>query len=1263
MVSGAHNTGVSWSLSPAVGTMNNGYYVAPSVITTPQIVTLKATSLEDPSKSGSAILSLMPNGGMTVSAVALLSVVPSFAVLQSNDSITFRAQLNGANSAAVVWSIAPPVGSISGGVYTAPNAIQNPQTVVVTATSMANSTQTGNATISLLPKGSQGSGAAAPVTVTVNPSSVSLTAGQTARFSAVVSGTRNTGVTWSLSPSVGTMSNGFYMAPGTLNSSQTVMLTAISMADPTRTASVPIFLMADTSAGVPAGSGGVPAGSGGAPAVPVSIQLSPTSASLKSGQSSQFSATVSGSQNSAVTWSVVPQVGSVVNGLYTAPTVTAQTNLTLVATSVSDPTKTASAAITVQPATVSISLSPSSVWLTHGQSTQFSAAVNGTSNTGVTWTLTPAVGSITNGLYTAPASVTSQRTITVTATSMADPSKAASATVTLAPVSITMVPTSISLGASASSQFTATVTGTLNTGVTWSMAPGFGSMVNGLYTAPATIGSAQTVTLTATSLADPTQTAHATISLTPNVTTTLSVAPTPVSLSASQTQQFSALVSSGGIGGGAPVSAQWTINPPMGSITQTGLYTAPGSISVQQLVTVTATSSAGNASASLTLTPTATTPPTTPPTTTAVQLPLEVMGPAGTTVGASFTLPPGSNLNGLQLWLQIHGLKYETEASVQVNGGAWIPINSSTGTVLGQAKVFGGIGGGFSTLKMTLNLPAGSLVTGQNNLTFRFEGTDGVTSGYRVLNFNILSLGSQLIPQSSFTWDDPSRWQPPLNNAADIQAGQTLWRTATLTAPGFGQIQAKCSSCHAQDGRDLKYFNYSNYSIRVRAMFHGLTAQQGDQIASYIRSLNAPAPASARPWNPPYQPGPGADSRPVSEWASGAGVDAVVDDDQQMLSYLMPGGSTAAWEHNAYLNAREMPIPLQLADWNQWLPKIHPMDSFGAAFSNSTLMALYQKLRSELRPNDSAAYAAAASDFGYWESRDLDFTTPITPASTDPSWQSPNFTNAIYSIRLWSLVKQWELNQEFGLEGMPQAVFGAQSSSRAWYSQMPFVTFNVPHDARGIGNGLPITSTYDRYRWYHLQLVLNDGNGTAQGTWPIDWGYALGFPSNDLTWDNQTSQSRFADASLLILWLVKGLQAKDRQDPSNGWSLVETDPADLVNFPAIASIWNESSTSTKLQMINSYLGVWLRKVQTFTPQQWYASGNANPIFLLDQSGSLYSSRIAHALPRFRFVGVDSTLLNQLTSLAQTNWPAYNWSAALNAPCSLSAIGEILCTIP
>ena len=81
-----------------------------------------------------------------------------------------------------------------------------------------------------------------------------------------------------------------------------------------------------------------------------------------------------------------------------------------------------------------MALTPGSVNLTPSQTQTFTAVVAGTSNTAVTWSLSPAVGSISAiGLYTAPKTVPYPATITITATSVADPTKSASAQLTFKP--------------------------------------------------------------------------------------------------------------------------------------------------------------------------------------------------------------------------------------------------------------------------------------------------------------------------------------------------------------------------------------------------------------------------------------------------------------------------------------------------------------------------------------------------------------------------------------------------------------------------------------------------------------------------------------------------------------------------------------------------------------------------------------------------------------------------------------------------------------
>jgi hypothetical protein len=79
------------------------------------------------------------------------------------------------------------------------------------------------------------------------------------------------------------------------------------------------------------------------------------------------------------------------------------------------------------PPPVTVAISPSSATVNVGGTQQFTATVTGTNNTSVVWTFSPAAfGVSSTGLFTAPSSPG-----TVTATSVADPTKSASVTITL----------------------------------------------------------------------------------------------------------------------------------------------------------------------------------------------------------------------------------------------------------------------------------------------------------------------------------------------------------------------------------------------------------------------------------------------------------------------------------------------------------------------------------------------------------------------------------------------------------------------------------------------------------------------------------------------------------------------------------------------------------------------------------------------------------------------------------------------------------------
>jgi len=90
------------------------------------------------------------------------------------------------------------------------------------------------------------------------------------------------------------------------------------------------------------------------------------------------------------------------------------------------------------PASVSVSISPTYAVIQLGQPLQFTATVNGTGNTAVTWQVDNAnggdwtIGTVsTSGLFTAPSALPVPATASITAVSQADPTKSATAVVTL----------------------------------------------------------------------------------------------------------------------------------------------------------------------------------------------------------------------------------------------------------------------------------------------------------------------------------------------------------------------------------------------------------------------------------------------------------------------------------------------------------------------------------------------------------------------------------------------------------------------------------------------------------------------------------------------------------------------------------------------------------------------------------------------------------------------------------------------------------------
>ncbi len=345
-----------------------------------------------------------------------LSIYPQNSTIEPGATKQFLAYVPLTNTAIewlvndVVGGNAATTGTISAtGLYTPPASIPAANTVIIKARSIATPTAVGTTSLTITRK--------YPYLWSTNPSSV--TAGT---FQIALNGANyasDSQVLINGSPVTTT-----YLSPTGLKATATVTTLGtvqVSVRNP--------------------GNGAVTgnAVSLAITTAPVIVSVSPTSASVQLGNTQTFTSSVSGTTNTAVTWSVTSGGGTISPaGVYTAPaTMPASSMVTVRATSVASPNSGANATITLTtppPPPVTVSVSPATASVQLGNSQAFIATVGNTTNTAVTWSIVSGSGSISSsGVYTAPATMPASSSVKIRATSVASSTTSAAATITITP--------------------------------------------------------------------------------------------------------------------------------------------------------------------------------------------------------------------------------------------------------------------------------------------------------------------------------------------------------------------------------------------------------------------------------------------------------------------------------------------------------------------------------------------------------------------------------------------------------------------------------------------------------------------------------------------------------------------------------------------------------------------------------------------------------------------------------------------------------------
>lgn len=218
----AASAGVRWSTT--LGTISaTGLYVAPSSLTqlTGKVV---ATSVSDATKIFTAPIIVNP-------AVAI-TVTSSATALVSSGVATLNALVTGSSNTAVTW-VQPQIGSLSSvgnmAVYNAPSVLSGNTNVEITVKSVADPSKIAKILLSLTPL----------VSVALSPTTPEVVSGSTLQMSAVVTGTSNTAVKWSLTGQ-GTLSLTGLYTPPEVATDTVVTVTAAAQADPAKSATANI---------------------------------------------------------------------------------------------------------------------------------------------------------------------------------------------------------------------------------------------------------------------------------------------------------------------------------------------------------------------------------------------------------------------------------------------------------------------------------------------------------------------------------------------------------------------------------------------------------------------------------------------------------------------------------------------------------------------------------------------------------------------------------------------------------------------------------------------------------------------------------------------------------------------------------------------------------------------------------------------------------------------------------------------------------------
>ena len=556
--------------------------------------------------------------------------------------------------------------------------------------------------------------------------------------------------------------------------------------------------------------------------------------------------------------------------------------------------------------------------------------------------------------------------------------------------------------------------------------------------------------------------------------------------------------------------------------------------------------------------------------------------------------------------------------------------------------------------------------------------------------------GTDLISDTAFNWDKPSSWEPPkgYRSEEDVAKGEKLWQKRDHLVDGWDgeRIKAACADCHVKSGYDLEYFGFSNKSIIQRSRFHGLSKKKGKRIAAYIRSIKLKTEAGkqyappGRPWDPPYQPGPTAEASrsegadrtdgksfeklPPAFWAAGAGSEWALKWDSQTKKYLFPDGISvdrydvkAGPQDEGYLNVRQIPLQMQMPDWNEWLPVHHPIDVWGEEFTSHKIWKTYSDgyLRERLkqakeRDEPGRLHHGINSLFSPLQ-RSGRGIQAFRGREIEDDKYDPGI--AELSRMQWAAVKVFEILHTNHFEDDAREVYGDGAEPLQWISnsRMPF-DLATHITGRGNPKGEGVMPHYFNTAWYTLQLIINPGGGNSPGINPLDWRYQYMWLGS-LASAPDPDAWRYTVTYLKHLNLAERMEDEDWKHSPEEWHLRHASPALFLRSDGFASSSLKGFSSEDYRkvanvaakflvdgMVPEPISEWTRR-----PDRSLGLQDRNTVpEPLNRSVAQKEHTVGALLRVFRDwgeAGVDYQYLKELADWSNRAYPKGNWRAKVD----------------